>query len=698
MRFTDIFIKRPVLATTVSLLILVLGLRSLDTLTIRQYPRTENAVVTISTFYYGADAETVAGFITQPLESAVAQAQGIDYLTSSSLNGISSITANLRLNYDANRALTEINTQVQSVLNQLPPETQQPTLKIDIGQTTDAMYLGFFSTVLPTNKITDYLLRVVKPKLDAVEGVQVAEILGGRQFALRAWLNADKMAAHNITGADVSKALVDNNFISALGSTKGQMVAVDLRASTNVHSLDEFKNLVIRTSNGALIRLGDIATVALGAEDYNTNVAFSGKTSVFIGIKSAPDANVLEVIERVKAVLPEIQKQMPEGLQSTIAYDTTKFITSSISEVIHTLVETLLIVTVVIFLFLGTFRAVAIPVIAMPLSLIGTFALMLAFGYSINLLTLLALVLAIGLVVDDAIIVVENVDRHLKEGETPFAAALAAARELAGPIIVISVVLVAVYVPVGFQGGLTGALFSEFAFTLAGAVGVSAVIALTLSPMMCSRMLRAHTGDNRLQKISDRTFDAVRGRYGKMLHYTLETWPVIVVLGALILAANAYLFMNSSKELAPNEDQGIVLAQSLAAPNATIQQMGLYSKQVYDIFKSMPEFDASFQIDGVPSTNQAFGGILFKPWDLRARTADVMQQELQAKLNTIAGARVAAFQSPPLPGARGLPFQFVINTTESFRNLDEVSQAVVAKAYQSGMFFYVDTDLKIDKP
>ncbi|MGE0273574.1 MAG: efflux RND transporter permease subunit, partial [Alphaproteobacteria bacterium] len=675
MRFTDIFIKRPVLAMTVSLLILVLGLRSLDTLSVRQYPRTENAVVTITTFYYGADAETVAGFITQPLESAIAQAQGIDYMTSSSLNGVSTITANLRLNYDANRALTEINTQVNSVLNQLPPETQQPTLKIDIGQTTDAMYLGFFSTVLPTNKITDYLLRVVKPKLDAVEGVQVAEILGGRQFALRAWLNADKMAAHNITGADVSAALVNNNFISALGSTKGQMVAVDLRASTNVHSLDEFKNLVIRNTNGALIRLGDIATVALGAEDYNTNVAFSGKTSVFIGIKTAPEANVLDVIKRVKDVLPEIQRQMPEGLQSTIAYDTTKFITSSINEVVHTLVETLLIVTVVIFLFLGTFRAVAIPVIAMPLSLIGTFALMLALGYSINLLTLLALVLAIGLVVDDAIIVVENVDRHLKEGQTPIMAALAAARELAGPIIVISVVLVAVYVPVGFQGGLTGALFSEFAFTLAGAVGVSAVIALTLSPMMCSRMLRAHTGDNRLQKIADRTFEAVRGRYSRMLRYTLDTWPVMVVLGALILAANAYLFMNSSKELAPNEDQGIVLAQSLAAPNATIQQMGLYSKQVYDIFKSLPEFDASFQIDGMPSTNQALAGILFKPWDERGRSADVMQQELQAKLNTIAGARVAAFQFPPLPGARGLPFQFVINTTESFRNLDGVSQA-----------------------
>jgi len=698
MRFTDIFIKRPVLAMTVSLLILVLGLRSLDTLSIRQYPRTENAVVTITTFYYGADAETVAGFITQPLESAIAQAQGIDYMTSSSLNGVSTITANLRLNYDANRALTEINTQVNSVLNQLPPETQQPTLKIDIGQTTDAMYLGFFSTVLPTNKITDYLLRVVKPKLDAVEGVQVAEILGGRQFALRAWLNADKMAAHNITGADVSAALVNNNFISALGSTKGQMVAVDLRASTNVHSLDEFKNLVIRNANGALIRLGDIATVALGAEDYNTNVAFSGKTSVFIGIKTAPEANVLDVIKRVKDVLPEIQRQMPEGLQSTIAYDTTKFITSSINEVVNTLVETLLIVTAVIFLFLGTFRAVAIPVIAMPLSLIGTFALMLALGYSINLLTLLALVLAIGLVVDDAIIVVENVDRHLKEGQTPIVAALAAARELAGPIIVISVVLVAVYVPVGFQGGLTGALFSEFAFTLAGAVGVSAVIALTLSPMMCSRMLRAHTGDNRLQKIADRTFEAIRGRYSRMLRYTLDTWPVMVVLGALILAANAYLFMNSSKELAPNEDQGIVLAQSLAAPNATIQQMGLYSKQAYDIFKSLPEFDASFQIDGMPSTNQALAGILFKPWDERGRTADVMQQELQAKLNTIAGARVAAFQFPPLPGARGLPFQFVINTTESFRNLDGVSQAVIAKAYQSGMFFYVDTDLKIDKP
>ncbi|HYA58802.1 MAG TPA: efflux RND transporter permease subunit, partial [Burkholderiaceae bacterium] len=491
MNFTDIFIRRPVLAAVVSLVILVLGLRSLAGLPVRQYPQTQNAVVTISTAYYGADAATVAGFITQPLEAAIAQAQGIDYLSSNSLNGQSIITATLRLNYDANRALTEINTQVSSVKNQLPPQAQQPVLSVQIGQTTDAMYMGFYSDVLPTNSVTDYLYRVVKPKLDSVEGVQTAEILGGRQFALRAWLDSDRMAAHGMTAADVANALAANNFLAALGSSKGQMVTVDLRADTDLHSVEEFKQLVVKQGNGALVRLDDVATVALGAENYDYNVAFSGRGSVFIGIKVAPEANFLDVAQRVRAVFPSIERQLPAGLTGKIVYDATKFVNTSIHEVIKTLIESLLIVTAVIFLFLGSLRAVIIPVIAMPLSLVGTFFVMLVLGYSVNLLTLLALVLAIGLVVDDAIIVVENVFRHInEEGRKPLEASILAARELGGPIVAMTIVLVAVYVPIGFQGGLTGALFTEFAFSLAGAVTVSGVIALTLSPMMCSRFFQ----------------------------------------------------------------------------------------------------------------------------------------------------------------------------------------------------------------
>jgi multidrug efflux pump len=698
MNFTDIFIRKPVLATTISLLILVLGVRSLVGLAVRQYPKTQNAVVTISTAYYGADAATVAGFITQPLEGAIAQAQGIDYLSSTSTSGVSSITATLRLNYDANRALTEINTQVNSVRNQLPPEAQQPVLNVQVGQQIDAMYMGFFGEALPNNNITDYLVRVVKPKLDSIEGVQVAEILGARTFALRAWLDPARMAAYGVTATDVRTALSSNNYLAALGTTKGQMVSVDLTAATSLHSVDEFKKLVIKEKDGAVVRLEDVGTVSLGAENYDFTTAFGGRSSVFIGIKVAPDANVLDVVKRVRTVFPDIQAEMPNGITGEIVYDSTKFISSSIDEVVKTLGQSLLIVAVVIFLFLGSLRAVLVPLIAMPLSLIGAFFVMLAFGYSINLLTLLALVLAIGLVVDDAIIVVENVDRHMKEGSPPLQAALIAARELGAPIIAMTIVLVAVYVPIGFQGGLTGALFTEFAFTLAGAVTVSGIVALTLSPMMTSRFFRAEQDTGRFVRFIDRQFDRLHRSYERRLHGTLDTWAVPVVMGVILLGGVVYLFMTSKSELAPQEDQGVVLTQVVGPPNATSQQMNVYSQQVFEIAKQTPEYDQMFQITGVPTTNQGFGGVLFKPWNERTKSATQLQQELQQKWNSIAGARVAAFQFPSLPGSQGLPLQFVIKTTEPYQKLNEVAQAVLAKAQASGMFFYVDTDLKVDKP
>jgi multidrug efflux pump len=473
MKFTDIFIRRPVLASVVSLLILVLGLRAVGTLQILQYPQTQNAVVTVTTLYYGADPDIIAGFVTTPLENAIAQANGIDYMSSTSTPGVSTITINLRLNYDADKALTEINTKISSVLDRLPSGTQQPTLTVQVGQTIDAMYIGFNSSVLAENQITDYLTRVVQPKLQAVPGVQTAEILGGKNFALRAWLDPNKLAAYGVTAADVSQALTANNYISGLGNTKGQMVQVDLTASTDLHTLDQFRDLVIKPVNGALVRLKDVADVSLGSDDYDTQVGFDGKRAVYIGIQVAPSANLLSVVRGVRDIFPSIQAQFPQGLNGQIVYDSTDFVSSSIREVVRTLLEAVLIVTLVVFVFLGSPRSVLIPVIAIPLSLIGTFTIMLAFGFSINLLTLLALVLAIGLVVDDAIIVVENVNRHLEEGMQPIAAAIQAARELGGPIIAMTVVLIAVYVPIGFQGGLTGALFTEFAFTLVGAVTVS---------------------------------------------------------------------------------------------------------------------------------------------------------------------------------------------------------------------------------
>jgi multidrug efflux pump len=699
MNITDIFIRRPVLAAVISLLIVVLGFRALASLPVSQYPRTQNAVVTVSTTYYGADADTVAGFITQPLEAAIAQAQGIDYLSSNSLTGNSVITATLRLNYDANRALTEINTQVASVRNQLPPQAQQPVLTVQVGQTTDTMYMGFYSDVLPSNSVTDYLARVVKPKLDSVEGVQTAEILGGRQFALRAWLDAGRMAAHGVTATDVSNALAANNYLATLGASKGQTVTVDLRAGTDLHSVEEFRQLVIKQNNGALVRLQDVASVALGAENYDLNVAFSGRNSVFIGIKVAPEANFLDVAQAVRKVFPSIQQQLPTGLTGEIVYDATKFVNTSVREVITTLVESLAIVTVVIFLFLGNLRAVVVPLIAMPLSLIGTFFVMLVLGYSVNLLTLLALVLAIGLVVDDAIIVVENVFRHInEEGKPPMQAAIVAARELGGPIIAMTIVLVAVYVPIGFQGGLTGALFTEFAFSLAGAVTVSGVVALTLSPMMCSRLFRPAGSQSGFALFLDRQFDRLHGGYQRLLASLLTTWSVMLVIGALILVAAVLLFVTAKTELAPSEDQGIVLYQVTGPPDATADQMQRFSQQAFEIARKIPEYEQMFQITGVPVLNQGIGGTLLKTWDERRRDATQIQQDLQNQWNGIAGARMAAFQFPPLPGSQGLPVQFVINTTEPFANLNEVAQAVLEKARASGKFFFIDGDLKIDKP
>ena len=695
MNWTDIFIRRPVLSLVVSALVLVFGLKAVSSLPVNQYPQTQNAIVTISTAYFGADPETIAGFITQPLEASIAQAQGIDYLSSASVSGVSTIIATLKLNYDSNAALTQIQTQISAVRNQLPPQAQQPILTVQVGQSTAAMYMGFYSDEIPNNAITDYLLRVVKPKLDSVDGVQNAEITGGRKFALRAWLDREKMAGLGVGADDVYNAMAANNYLSAVGSTKGDMVAVDLVAGTDLHTLEEFRKLVIKKDGVNLVYLDQVANVTLGSEDYNTNVAFSGKRSVFIAIKVAPQANLLDVAQRVRDVVPEIQKQLPIGMTGKVVYDSTKFITSSIDEVVTTLIEALLIVTLVIYLFLGSYRAVAVPVIAMPLSLIGTFFMMQVLGYSINLLTLLALVLAIGLVVDDAIIVVENVDRHMKEGKSPLEASLIAARELGGPILAMTIVLIAVYIPIGFQGGLTGALFTEFAFTLASAVAVSGLIALTLSPMMCSRIFTEEQEASPFVQKIDRIFDKVHHSYQSTLRDLLSTWQVIIVMGAILLGGVAYLYATARSELAPTEDQGIVLMQASGPPNSTVNQMQTYADQIYQIASAEPEYEQMFQIT---SPTSSFGGVLLKDWTQRSRNATKFQEDMQNKWNSIAGVRVAAFQCPALPGAQGFPVQVVITTTEPYDQLNEVSQAVLDKARRSGNFFYVDSDLKIDKP
>jgi multidrug efflux pump len=700
MHFTDIFVRRPVLATVISLMILVLGLRAATSLSVQQYPQTESAVITVSTTYYGADPDLIAGFITTPLENAIAQTNGIDDMTSTSQSGTSTITINLRLNYDSDKALTEIAAKVNSVLNQLPSGTQQPVLTIKVGATLDAMYIGFNSDSLPLNQITDYLVRVVQPKLQAVPGVQTAEIIGGKNYALRAWLDPVKLGAYGLTATQVSQALANNDYISGLGSTKGQMVQVNLTASTSLQSLAEFQNLILTQNNGAIVRLKDVAKVTLGDDDYESQNNIGGVKAVFIGIQIAPSANLLQVLKGVRDQYDILRTSIPEGMETSIGLDTSDFVNSSINEVESTLIEAALIVTVIVFLFMGSLRSVLIPSVTIPLSLVGTFVMMLMFGFSINLLTLLALVLAIGLVVDDAIIVVENVNRHIEEGMKPMQAAILAARELGGPIIAMTVVLAAVYVPIGFQGGLTGALFTEFAFTLVGAVTISAIVALTLSPMMCARLLKAREpGDRgwqvRLEDTIERNFSRVRGRYERMLTASLNTVWVTIVFAAIVFSSIYFLAVEAKTELAPQEDQGVILSSATFAPNATLQQKLLSAHEVYRRESSFPEDLLVFQITG-PA--QAVGGMVLKPWDQRSRTTNDLQPLLQADLEKIAGARVVTFQFPSLPGSVGLPLQFVIGTSQPFDQLNVVSTKFLQEAQNSGLFIFLDNDLKIDQP
>src|SRR3989449_5789605 len=597
MKLTDLFIKRPVLAIVVNLVILIAGLQSIRTLAVRQYPRSDVAVINVSTAYVGASADLVRGFITTPLERVIASSDGIDFIESNSALGASTITVHLKLNYDTNAALTQIQSKVAQVRNTLPPEAEAPIIDL---QTADsqfaAMYIGFASDVLDQNQITDYLTRVVQPKLSAISGVQRADILGGRTFAMRIWLKPDRMAALGIAPSDVRDALAKNNYLSALGRTKGSMVSVNLVANTDLRTPEEFRQLVVKESKGVVVRLGEIADVVLGAENYEQDVRFNGESATFMGVWVLPTANSLEVIKKVRAALPEIQSQLPPGMKAGVPYDSTAYIQDAINEVLSTLTETLLIVVVVIFLFLGSFRSVLIPVVAIPISLIGAVFLMLVAGLTINLLTLLAIVLSVGLVVDDAIVIVENVERHLHMGKTPFQAAKDAARELVGPIIAMTITLAAVYAPVGIQGGLTGALFREFAFTLAGAVIVSGVVALTLSPMMGSKLLRAGDTERGFAGWINRKFDGVREAYMRTLAGTLQYLPVVLVLWAIVLLLIVPFYMFSQKELAPKEDQSVVFGIVQAAPNATLDQTKLFTTAINDVYKSFPETQNTFQL------------------------------------------------------------------------------------------------------
>jgi multidrug efflux pump len=696
MRFTDLFIKRPVLAIVVNLVILIAGLQSIRALSVRQYPRSDIAVVRVSTAYIGANADLVRGFITTPLERVIASADGIDYMESSSAQSVSTITVHLNLNYDTNAALTQIQAKVAQVRNDLPPEAEAPIIELETADTQfAAMYLGFSSAGLDQNQITDYLMRVVQPRLSAISGVQRADILGDRTFAMRIWLKPDRMAAYGISPTAVREALGRNNYLSALGRTKGSMVSVNLIANTDLRTPEEFRQLVIKEQRGVVVRLGEIADVVLGAENYEEDVRFNGETATFMGIWVLPTANSLDVIRRVREAMPGIEAQLPVGMKAGIPYDSTEYIQDAINEVLTTLSETLLIVVLVIFLFLGSFRSVLIPIVAIPISLVGAVFLMLAAGFTINLLTLLAIVLSVGLVVDDAIVMVENIERHLHAGKSPHRAAMDAARELVGPIIAMTITLAAVYAPVGIQGGLTGALFREFAFTLAGAVIVSGVVALTLSPMMGAALLRAGDSERGFAGWINRRFDGVRRIYTRTLTGTLRYRPVVIVLWAIVALLIVPFYMFSQRELAPAEDQGVVFSIVQAAPNSTIDQTKLYATQIHDVYRAFPETQSIFQL---MFPTGGFGGMVTKPWSERTKTTQELLIESMGPLSRIPGIRAIPLTPPPLPGGGDFPVDFVIASAAEPRQLGELAGQLVQKAFASGMFIFADADLKFDQP
>lgn len=696
MSITDIFIRRPVLAIVINLIVLISGVQAVRNLSVRQYPRLESATITVRTVYVGASADLVRGFVTTPLEHAIAAADGIDYVESQSSQGLSTIQIRLVLNFPAAAALADVSARVNQVRADLPPDAQIPAISIEPSDAAiAAMYLSFGSSLLAENQVTDYLLRVVQPRLSAIEGVQRAEILGGRTFALRAWLKPEKMAAFGVSPSDVRGALSANNYLAAVGQTKGALVQLNLTASTDLKSVDEFKRLVVRRSGATLVRLSDVADVELGAENYDQEVRFSGKKAVFMGVWVLPNANTVDVIKRVRRDVETLQRELPTGMEASVAYDATKYIDNAIEEVVRTLLETVLIVMVVIFLFLGSLRSVLVPVVAIPLSLIGAVFLMQVLGFTLNLLTLLAVVLSVGLVVDDAIVVVENVERHMRDGTPAMKAALLGARELVGPIVAMTITLAAVYLPIGFQGGLTGALFREFAFTLAGAVFISGVVALTLSSMMSSRLLPPHDRRVFLTRKIEAGFDRIRETYGRAVAWTLNVRHAIYVVWILLTLSIVPMYLFSPTELAPNEDQGVIFGAIDVPANATVEQLTPFTEEVNSIYQSVPEFDHSFQIT---FPTQGFGGMLVKPWKDRQRSIFPIQEELAHRLLHVTGIRAPAFLPPALPNPGTFPVELVIASTAEHKEIVRFAELIVQEALKSQQFAFPPlTDVRIDQ-
>ncbi len=706
MKFTDIFIHRPVLAMVISLFLVVLGLRAAGELNVREYPMIETAVITVSTVYTGADASLIRGFITTPLEQEIATAEDIDYLTSNSARGASTITAHVRSEADPDEVLAQVVTKVNKLRSQLPRESEDPVISLAVGEQVGDMYISFTSEELSINRVADYVIREVEPKLTTLPGILRASAETNDIFAMRVWLDQERLTALDVTPSEVRAALQANNVLSAVGTTKGSMVEINFKANTDLSTVEGFEQMVLKEQDGAIVRLGDVAEVELGREGYTASSMFNDRRSVFIKVEVAADANALEAIAGVREAFNRVIKpRLPEGIESSINYDATVYIENAINEVRATIFEAIAIVIVVIFLFLGSLRSVLIPTVAVPLSLIGGLFLMQLMGFSINLLTLLAIVLAIGIVVDDAIIVLENIHRHIEEGMAPLDAALVGARELAWPIVAMTTTLVAVYLPIGFVGGLTGTLFTEFAFTLAGAVLISGVVALTLSPMMCAKLLRRDEGDsaNRLEHWLDQRFEGLRRVYHRDLDRVMNDSAGVLVFGVIILASCFLLFLRSPAELAPEEDTGLIFFIGEADPYVTLDYIERFTAEIGQVTHDTPEIRLNFLFNGGSprsgASNSAFGGFIFEPWSERQRSStEVLAETIRPRTAAIAGMRINAINPSPLPSAGTFPVEFVINTTLGFSLLNESADEVLKRARATRKFIFIDKNLKIDRP
>lgn len=694
--FTDIFIKHPVLAVVVNLVIVLVGARALFNLPVQQFPSVESSSVIITTVYTGASAETVRGFLTTPIERSVSAISGVDYVESQSRAGLSTVTVRLKLDHNSTDALAEVTARLQQVRSELPAEAEPPVVEVQRADRPYAtFYLGFTSPDRSVPELTDWLSRTLQPQLSTLEGVQRVSYEGAQPLAMRVWIDPDRLAARNLSPGDVHDALRRNNYLAAVGQTKGNLVQVNLLANTDLRAVDEFENLIVADRDGALVRLSDVARVELGSEEAAMVAKYNGQQSVYLGVWPLPGSNEIEVAQHLRDEMERIEPTLPADIEMKLVWDGTMFMRSALEEITKTLGETVLIVAIVVFLFMGSIRTALVPLVAMPVSLVGAAVVMMAAGFSLNLLTILAIVLSVGLVVDDAIVVVENVERHIREGKTRIEAALAGARELAGPIVAMTITLATVYTPIAFQGGLTGSLFLEFAITLAAAVVVSGIVALTLSPVMSSRFVHEHGHEGKLTAIVNRGFDAVRRRYEKLLDGALSMRWGIVAMAVLVTLAAWPLFMYSRQELAPVEDQSHISLFFEASPDSSLVATDRDSQHVVNALTAFPEADFMWSLTAAWG---GFGGLVAKDWKERDRSTEQMYGDVYGAVSQVPGLRVYPRLDPPLPTPGQYDVEMIVQNEQSIEELLATTQAVLNAGWASGKFLYVDTDLKIDLP